>query len=97
MLHKTHRTHLQHAPQRSAGGDGDARHHVEQALGFFVDQGAQANMVVVADFAKANRIGAGLLAAHQLPRFARVLVGTHAVNREFLTQKFGLEFKVLLG
>jgi hypothetical protein len=38
-----------------------------------------------------------LLAAHQFPGLAGVLVGTHAGYGKGLTQKFGLELKILLG
>jgi hypothetical protein len=46
---------------------------------------------------RAIGIRIGLLAPHQLPGLAAVLVGTQAPNREFLAEELGLELEILLG
>jgi len=54
-------------------------------------------MIVVADFTEADGIGRSLLAAHQLPGLARVLVRAHPMNREILAEESGLELEILPG
>ena len=82
LLHIAHGAHLQQAAQRGTGGHRHAGDDIGQVLGVFVDDGAQTDVVVVADFTQANGIGGGLLAAHQLPGLAGVHVGTQAAHRK---------------
>ena len=97
LVHVAHRAHLQQAAQRCAGGHRHAGDDVEQALGFLVHHGAQADVVVVAGFAQPDGVGVGLLAAHEFPGFAGIHVGAEAAHAELFAQKLGLEFEILLG
>ena len=97
LLDVTHGAYLQQAAQGGTSGHRHAGYHVKQALGFLVDDGAQADMAMVDDFAQSNGIGGGLMAAHQVPGLTCVLVGTEALDREVLPQEFCFELKVFFG
>jgi hypothetical protein len=71
---------LQQPAQAGPGGDRHARDDLHQALRFLVDHRAQADVVVVDHVAQGDGIRIGLLAPHQLPSLAAVLVGTQPLD-----------------
>jgi hypothetical protein len=97
LLHVTDGTHLQQPAQAGAGGHRHARDDLHQVLRFLVDHRAQADVVMVGHVAQGDGIGIGLLAPHQLPGLAAVLVGAEAPHLEFLAEKLRLELEILLG
>ena len=90
-----HSAHLQQAAQSCSSRGGYTGDNIEQALGFFVDDGAQANLVVIADLAQADGIGKILLAAQQLPSFGGIVSRAHARDLEIFAQEFGFEGEIL--
>ena len=95
LLHVAHGAHVQQAAQGGAGGHRNPRHDIGQAPGFLVDQGVEADVVVVADLAEADGVGHRLLAAHQFPGLDRVVVGAEAADMEVVAEETGLELEIL--
>ena len=80
LLHIAYGAHLQQSAQAGARGDRYSRDDLHQALRFLVDHRAQSDVIVVGHVAQSDGIRIGLLASHQLPCLAAVLVGTQTLD-----------------
>ena len=76
LLYMAYGTHLQQSTQAGSRGDRYPRDNLHQALRFPVDHRAQSDVIVIDHIAQSDGIRIGLLAPHQLPGLAAVLVGT---------------------